>query len=209
MMRYFSIRRVKDLTNVPRRQARVISVALSELERNQYDSIRKRGVKQLADMAKSNRLRTSHVVLQTILRLRQICSQGLDESTDHPNAMQQSAVWRRECDYCQTPFSRYPDSRACFVGLCGHSYCQICYASLSKSSAEDSPSIQELCPVCGNSQLNDNDEESLQDLGAVSGLSPMNCAQSLQLSSKLQTVVSRLIDLNGKETGDGLQAEKR
>lgn len=205
-MRYFSIRRVKDLTNVHRRQAKVIPVTLSELERNQYNSIRKRGVKLLADMVKSNRSRTSHVVLQTILRLRQICCQGLDESTDNPNAMQQSALRGRECDYCQRPFSRYPDSSVCFIGSCGHSYCQICYASLSKSSGEDSRLIQELCPACGNSQLNDNAEESLQDLGTVSGL---NWPQSLQLSSKLQTVVSRLIDLNRKERENNVQAEKR
>lgn len=79
MMRLFSLRRVKDLSSIPRRHNREVIVNLSEAERQQYNLVKKETLSVLSKMANNHDKKTSHVVLQAITRWRQICCHGLLE----------------------------------------------------------------------------------------------------------------------------------
>ena len=79
MMRLFSLRRVKDLSSIPRRHNCEVIVNLSEAERHQYNLVKRETLSTLSKMANNHVVKTSHVVLQAITRWRQICCHGLLE----------------------------------------------------------------------------------------------------------------------------------
>jgi hypothetical protein len=86
MMTLFSLRRVKNMSEIPRLYDREISVTLSESERYHYDLLKKNALSDLAELAKSNIAKTQHIKLQLELRLRQICCHGLIQGQDFMQA---------------------------------------------------------------------------------------------------------------------------
>jgi hypothetical protein len=86
MMTLFSLRRVKNMSEMPRLHDREISVTLSEPERYHYDLVKKNALSELAELARSNTAKTQHIKLRLELRLRQICCHGLIQGQDFMQA---------------------------------------------------------------------------------------------------------------------------
>lgn len=82
MMKLFSLRRIKNKSEIPQLHEREISVILSESERHHYDLLKKNALAKLAELARSNTTKTQHIKLQLELRLRQICCHGLIQGQD-------------------------------------------------------------------------------------------------------------------------------
>ena len=77
MMKLFSLRRVRDLSNLPKLQERVISVELFDSERHDYNSMKKGALSELTVLSRSKISKKQHITLRLELRLRQICCHGL------------------------------------------------------------------------------------------------------------------------------------
>lgn len=76
MMKALAIRRTKGASGVSGRSEKLMPVDLSPTERLQYERIRDRAKQLLFESSSSGCSQPSHVILQTILRLRQLCSHG-------------------------------------------------------------------------------------------------------------------------------------
>jgi SWI/SNF-related matrix-associated actin-dependent regulator of chromatin subfamily A3 len=209
MMQLFSLRRIKDLKTVPGRQDRVVPVVLSDFERLQYDSTRKQAVARLSKMAHSNRPKTSHIVLQAILRLRQICCQGLKNPYTRGIVESYGARQANECDSCQTTIMCDYDSQKYFIGRCGHKYCESCHLRLHKSIGNSSFQALGICPTCGEAQGTDDDVTYTGEAESALKIHEAPNEQAFQLSSKLAEVLHNLIFLDQTARQDSFLSEKR
>lgn len=208
MMKIFSLRRIKDLTTVPGRQDRVVLVTLSDSERRQYDCTRKQAVTKLSKMLHSNRSKASHIVLQTILRLRQICCHGLKIPYNEGSVGISRARQTKECDRCQTTTMCDYDSEY-FIGRCGHTYCQSCHLRLHESIGNYPLHAVGICPTCGDTQGTVDDATYTEEAEPALKTYEAQNGQAFQLSSKLTQVIHNLISLDQTATQDPSLSEKR
>lgn len=209
MMQNFSLRRVKDLKTFPGRQDRVVSVILSDFERLQYDGTRKQAVTKLSKMVYLNRSKTSHIVLQTILRLRQICCHGLKNPYNERSVEISRPQQAKECDSCQTTAMCDYNSQKYFIGRCGHTYCQSCHLHLHESIGNHSLQAEGICPTCGDTQGTVDDATYTEEAEMALKIDEAQNDQAFQLSSKLTQVLHKLISLDQTARKDPSLSEKR
>ena len=195
MMKVFSLRRVKTLCGIPDRHERTVAVTLAQPERRMYEGIKEQTLSKFLETAARSSSKSRHVILQGILSLRQLCSHG--------SVSRKSELW------FEGPSK--PSMRSC------HS----CLVAIRSNAEPDVMLDQGSCSECGNalqsfedSSLATPEGSLLVDEGSEFDAEPtldqvQGNEQSYQLSSKLNTVVYELLQLQQQSINGTESQEKR
>ena len=79
LMQSFSLRRTAETCNIVAKNEVPISVELSVQERDEYKTIRAEGQRKLLESSRTKIHESGRILFQTIGRLRQLCSYGINE----------------------------------------------------------------------------------------------------------------------------------
>ena len=189
MMKVFSLRRVKTGLGIEPPEERQVVVSLSEYERRQYDEVKAQLLSRLVEMSRSNSSKTSHVVLEGIRCLRQICCSGLTQAVHEAQIENQPALDFSPCNDCGAMIDSVATLHGAFHGQCGHSFCDSCYSTIS-----DSVSTARCCPICCEVQGIPADGKMQED-GLIFDGNQCDYPDR-PLSSKLTTVLNSLAELD-------------
>jgi hypothetical protein len=192
MMKVFSLRRIKAGLGLQPPEERKVMVSLSDQERRQYDEVKAQLLSRLAEMPKSNSSKTSHVVLEGIRCLRQICCSGLTQVVHEARFENQSAIDISPCNDCGAMIDSVAALHGAFHGQCGHSFCNSCYSTISESVS--TITTARCCPVCCEVQDIPADD-TMQENGLLLDKN-RNDYSNRPLSSKLVAVQSSLAELD-------------
>jgi SWI/SNF-related matrix-associated actin-dependent regulator of chromatin subfamily A3 len=192
MMKVFSLRRVKTGLGIEPPEERKVMVSLSEQERRQYDEVKAQLLSRLVEMSRSNSSKTSHVVLEGIRYLRQICCSGLTQAVHEARIGNRPAVDFSPCDDCGAMIDSVAALHGAFHGQCGHSFCDSCYSTISDSVS--TLTTARGCPICCEVQDVPADGKMQED-GLIFDGNQCDYPDR-PLSSKLTTVMNSLAELD-------------
>lgn len=192
MMKVFSLRRVKTGLGIEPPEERKVMVSLSEQERRQYDEVKAQLFSRLVEMSRSNSSKTSHVVLDGIRRLRQICCSGLTQVVHDARFENQSDIDFSPCNDCGAMIDSVAALHGAFYGQCGHSFCNSCYSTISESVS--TLTTARGCPICCEVQ-DISADDTMQEDGLLIDRDP-NDYPNRPLSSKLAAVLNSLAELD-------------
>lgn len=188
MMKLFSLRRVKDLSQVPKLHECMIPVELSDSERQDYNFMKKGALSELVALARSNITKTQHITFLLELRLRQICCHGLLREQDLERL---PSFTTGICSKCGSTYSTIGDYARDSNPSVSALYCSSCSSQFSKISArQPSP----LSTYDGPTVKFNEEVQSQQQPGAVP--SKQQNVSAEKLSSKLAAVISKLTHLH-------------
>ena len=195
LMTSIALRRVDVACKVRNRSERVEMAMLSHTEREKYDSILTQARTTLASSGKKT---AAHVLMSSILRLRQICSHGI-LSLDSNLSMTIPPTKRiLNCQQCGDPLSLPTESRGDGVDLenrSGNSFCYDCALSQS-NDLQDTVSQSLSFNQSGASTDVLTDEIAMDiDVDSANVYEDALTTASRGNSSKLEKVLSNLIQL--------------
>lgn len=192
MMKVFSLRRVKTGLGIEPPEERKVMISLSEEERRQYDEVKAQLFSRLVEMSRSNSSKTSHVVLDGIRCLRQICCSGLTQVVHDARFENQSAIDFSPCNDCGAMIDSVAALHGAFHGQCGHSFCNSCYSTISESVS--TLATARGCPICCEVQDISADDTMQEDCLLIDR--DQNDYPNRPLSSKLAAVLNSLAELD-------------
>ena len=178
MMKVLSLRRGKNLCGIPDRHEVTIPVILAPAERRLYQDIRTQTLSRCLDVATRDNSKSSHIILQGILGLRQICSHGSVGRWSEPDLGGFPNLSMRRCDICQM-VTRLD------VQISVRSTCQSCTNCRNALPILEDGSLAMLKDASFMSE-----DAEVHVLGQI-----QDEEQVHQLSSKLNAVVRKLIKL--------------
>jgi SWI/SNF-related matrix-associated actin-dependent regulator of chromatin subfamily A3 len=206
MMKVFSLRRVKSGLGIEPPKERKVMVTLSDHERSQYEQIKAQLLSRLVEISSSNSSKTSHVVLDGIRCLRQICCSGLTQIVHEAQLGSQPAVAFSPCNDCGAPVDAVTAQQGAFHGQCGHFFCDNCYSTVCNSMSTSTPARG--CPICGEIQDIPMDDTLRDAIFLPSSRIQSDC-HNRQLSSKLDAVLNSLAELDRTPPKNSEFPEKR
>jgi len=190
-----SLRRTKDILNLPPRRLHMEDINLTGYEKDLYDAMSSRLLARIDGYLQAgvNKRSLAHVMEQ-ILRLRQICNHGKDllppaildmiaeEAHDLHESRSKDDI---ECEVCGR---KVPDLMSDLE--CGHLVCIKC----SQRLQQEQPEVGAACPVCSGF--------ASQEISAPKTLPVLNSsdARGIEPSSKVSRLVRNLRMLEGKGT---------
>ena len=200
MMKALAIRRTKGATGVSGRSEKLMPVELSSTERSRYEELRDRAKKLLLESSRTGCSQSSHVILQTILRLRQLCSHGHSNVIPGLDVTELPYTGVNNCNQCGFAISTVSTLEANFNGQCGHRFCSDCYIQYTVLYDALSSSSAQACPICDRpstvtedtmdwaSGIHNGDDLAMVDAPDAQG--------SWKPSSKVSRVMSQLLEID-------------
>lgn len=201
-----SLRRGRQQTCNRHRNEEMIHVNFSADERQRHRSI----LEGAQHLARTTGKKRGHIILQSILALRQLCSHGyahVPSSNLHFNYNNRygtplSRTPPVNCDNCHQNFSHPDKIEGVFNGSCGHKVCSECLDEQKSGQLLDSIATLSRCYVCQEPtvacDLTDMSSPDCDfDMGQDDPLPLANV-----LSSKIEAVLSNLINLQERSRED-------
>lgn len=199
IMETISLRRNKQNCNIPQKYVETITVLLSVPERQRYNLIEREALFESETSELPNR---GTIHWRAMLKKRQLCSYGIYGS----DVDQIMASMQKKCDGCQKDLSLEVSMR----GQCGHLFCREC---LETHNLDMKASTCQTCPTCGDYlTVNGEGNEGIVEQEITSMTADDDAllkSSDSHKSSKLETIVSRLIELDGRPVTDGRGPHKR
>jgi len=201
MMRAVTLRRSKVACEPRRRIEEVVSVALSQIERHHYISIRS----QARTFIRTGARTSSINLLSFIVRLRQICSHGIVGNACGQGpatfALNPGSVKKaRNCSKCGDALPSKAVLRGSFESTCIHQLCSECTFEQDLIFARvDDVSISK-CSLCESDLAEPRLE--LGRTGSASGDGHLDvdgdetCEPQAKRSSKIDKVIKKLVELD-------------
>ena len=205
LMRTIAIRRPRLSESGCKRSEREVPVCLSQDERRQYGSTR---TQALSMITRTGNKSSAHTLLSFILQMRQLCSHGLSGGAivHRSNFPQQGSTFTIVCDKCADNFNPVDSISLTSTATDGPRYCSECAfeddisAALPTQFSSAQNAIYK--GITSVSQLEYQLDGELDD-GVVEMEIDGPSISETQTSSKLDSVVSNLIQLDRARHNDG------
>lgn len=209
IMATISLRRAKVACKSTSRSEQVELVELSITERQEYDLILAQARKTLSSCAGNA---PSHVLLRSILQLRQLCSHGNYRSTENTTSSSQSWKNTPNCHQCGDSLNL---SQSLTPEFQGSQQQQLCY-ECALSRGGNTPNIAPPSPSANHLKAELVEIESEMGMGTLSAVSyndtnthrNMSMLDRAEESSKLKKILSKLCHIQ-KPTMNGQALAKR
>lgn len=206
LMKAIAIRRTKGTTGVSGRTDKSMPVSLSPTERSHYESIRGRAKEMLLQSTRLGCSQPSHVILQTILQLRQLCSQGHLDVFSGMNIAHLPHIGIDGCNQCGTFIPTTSKLETSFSDQCGHRVCPDCYLQYTAMYDGLSNPLVYGCPICDRSSTVKKETMDWAHSNHDSADTLMFDASDVQKpatsSSKISSVMSQLLEIDRSRRSD-------
>ncbi|SLM38846.1 Zinc finger, RING/FYVE/PHD-type [Lasallia pustulata] len=206
MMKALAIRRTKGATGVSGRSEKLVPVELSPTERSRYTEIRDQAKQFLLESSTSGCSQPSHIILQTLLRLRQLCSHGHSNVIPGLDVKELPYNGMDSCNQCGIPIKTVFTLETNFRGQCGHQFCPDCYAQFTALYDGLSSFSAHACPICDSSSTLTGGTmdwasgiHTAADTHMVDAFEPQKPTTT---SSKISTVISQLLEIDRRCRSD-------
>lgn len=201
-----AIRRTKGTTGVSGRTDKLIPVSLSRTERLQYESIRDRAKQTLLESTIFGCSQASHVILQTILQLRRLCSHGYFDFIAGLDIADLPHNGIDGCNQCGTVIPTTSTLETSFSGQCGHRVCPDCYVQYTAMYDGLSDPSAYGCPICDRSSTVTEDTmdwaHGSHDAADIHMVDASDLQKPPTTSSKISSVMAQLLEIDRSRRND-------